>query len=185
MEFDEAGWWGDCGNSFHEEQKQIVCAIRMSLIPLWDVGHPPAFDLEGRSVLDVGGGPVSLLLKCVNRGPACIVIDPTAYPAWTHFRYHGCGIEHGVMRGEDFDRTGYDEAWCYNVLQHVDDPERIAVNMRAAAPHVRVFEWIDMPAYPGHPQSLTEADLNRWFDTTGTVEDLDDYGAVGRAWYVG
>lgn len=196
LTFDEAAWWGDCGNTFHEEEKQLVYTRYMGLLPIiagpWQggqPGHPPSFDLDRRSVIDVGGGPVSLLLKCVNRSPACRVIDPALYPPWVAMRYAACGIRYDYLRGEDMDEPEwvsypYDEAWCYNVLQHVDDPERVAANMRRAAAGVRVFEWIDLPAYPGHPQALTEADLNRWFGVTGGVADVDESGATGRAWFV-
>lgn len=77
----ETDWWGTCANTLQEEQKQLIYAARMGLVAQWGVGHPPVFDLEGRSVIDIGGGPVSLLLKCGNRGRA-VVADPAEWPVW-------------------------------------------------------------------------------------------------------
>jgi hypothetical protein len=132
----------------------------------------------------MGGGPASLLLKCVNHGPASMVVDPCAYPDWVRERYQAGGIGLRRMRGEDFtEPVQFSEGWLYNVLQHVEDPAAIVANLRAAAPVIRVFEWIDMPASEGHPQALTEAGLNEWFGVEGATEWLNENGCQGRSWY--
>lgn len=183
MSFDEDAWWGDCANTWHEEQKQFVYAKRMGLRAEWGGAHPPTFDLEGRSVIDIGGGPVSLLLKCVNRGYS-VVCDPGRFPAWVNARYRECAIEHwtqnaeGLSSGHDFD-----EAWIYNTLQHVHDPALVIEQARDAAKVIRVFEWIDIPPYPGHPHELTEERLDFWFGSKGFTVTLNESGAVGRAYY--
>lgn len=184
LSFDEADWWGDCGSTFHEEQKQIVYARRMGLVPNWYVAHPPEFDLQGRSVVDIGGGPVSLLLKCVNRGRS-VVADPATFPDWVTARYEACGIEYWRMEGESPSLSGYtlDEAWIYNVLQHVADPERVIANARGIAGTIRIFEWIDVAPYDGHPNTLKQSALNSWLDGVGYVAELNESGAVGRAYY--
>ena len=184
MSFDESGWWGTCGNTFHEEQKQIAYATRMGLRPNWAVAHPPVFDLEGRSVIDIGGGPVSLLLKCVNRGRS-IVADPGGFPEWVTERYGACGIEYWRTEGESDTLTGYslDEAWIYNVLQHVTDPKVVVANARGLADTIRIFEWIEIAPYDGHPHLLTELALNEWLGGKGFTANLNESGAVGRAYY--
>jgi hypothetical protein len=181
--FDEAAWWGDCGNTFHEEQKQITYATRMGLRPEWTVAHPPQFDLGGHSVIDIGGGPVSLLLKCVNRGHA-IVVDPADFPSWVFERYRHCDIELWHGKAEEIEGgPRYDEAWIYNVLQHVEDPELVIRNARASAEIIRLFEWVDQEPRPGHPNLLTEELLNGWLGGTGFVANVNENGAVGRAYY--
>lgn len=182
----EREWWGDCANTFHEEEKQLVYATRMGLTANWHVGHPPEFDLQGRSVADFGGGPASLLLKTVNAGERWVV-DPCRFPEWVYDRYAQCGI--------NFHRTGaeawkhpdsndrLDEIWIYNVLQHVEDPERVVWNARSWAETVRLFEWIDIEPYDGHPHKLTAANLEEWLGDSGIVEDVCENGAMGRAFY--
>lgn len=183
--FDEDAWWGSCASTFHEEQKQLAYAKRMGLRADWGGAHPPTFDLAGASVIDIGGGPVSLLLKCVNRG-GCAVVDPGRFPSWVTQRYEACGIMFWNGKGEEMDVEGmarFDEAWIYNTLQHVEDPEKVIANARAVSDIIRIFEWIDIPPYPGHPHLLTEAFLNRCCDTMGFVSQISETGAVGRAYY--
>lgn len=177
-------FWADCSNTYHEEQKQLVYAPRMGLRPIWDCAHPPTFDLEGRSVIDIGGGPISLLLKCVSRGRS-VVADPAPWPNWVRQRYEECGIEFWSMEGESESITGYsfDEAWIYNVLQHVVDPLQVIANARSIARTIRIFEWIDIDPYAGHPHLLTEILLDAALEGKGFVARLAENGAVGSAYY--
>lgn len=177
-------FWGDCSNTFHEEEKQIVYAPRLGLRPILDCAHPPTFDLEGCSVIDIGGGPVSLLLKSVNRGRS-VVADPAPYPNWVRQRYEECGIEFWAMPGESSSITGYsfDEAWIYNVLQHVVDPVKVIENARSIASTIRIFEWIDIDPYAGHPHLLTEILLDELLGAPGFTAQLNESGAVGHAYY--
>ena len=169
----ELAFWGDCLDTFGEERKHFVYAGLMGIDFTQPVG----------AVLDIGSGPVSMLLKCHARG-ACSVLDPLMdeFPAWVRHRYDEAGIAAWAARGEDLPRlAAYDEAWIYNVLQHVDDPERVVANARAAAGVVRLFEWVGIPAYPGHPHELAEADLRRWLGGRGTLTELAHEGCYGTA----
>lgn len=160
----EAAWWGTCANTFNEENKQILYANRMGLVDrgVDELGRWPSYDLAGATVIDIGGGPTSILLKCRGVGVG-LVIDPCSYPAWVYDRYSAAGIGYRTQPGEDIPPTGvYDEAWLYNVLQHTEDPELIVANARAVSRLVRIFEWIDTPTGDGHPQSTSEDDLLRW-----------------------
>jgi len=177
----ERQWWGDCTNTFAEEAKQITYAHRMGLVNETDGGHWPLYNLRGMSVLDIGGGPTSMLLKTHGRGQ-CVVADPCPYPQWVHARYLVAGIGYRQIAGEELldptasdnlvDHKKFDEAWIYNVLQHTDDPKLIIKNARALANRVRIFEWIDIPPHPGHPHELKERTLNEWLGGVGTVEDM-------------
>jgi hypothetical protein len=178
----ERDWWGDCLNTWHEEEKQLVYAPRMGLDAAYDVAHPPTFDLKYANVIDIGGGPVSLLLKCINRGPLCTVVDPCPYPKWVVDRYKQAGIEYIRAPAEKIGWEWFDEAWCYNVLQHVEDPEFIMKKMKTRAARQRIFEWIDIPAYEGHPHELTST-IMRGFFPTGTISNIAERGATGRAFY--
>jgi hypothetical protein len=141
-----------------------------------------AFDVQGRSILDIGGGPTSMMLKCLNLKEG-LVVDPLNYPEWTRQRYAIKNISVIVAPGEDLDESGWDEVWIYNCLQHTDDPRQIIENARAAAPVLRIFEWIDVPAHPGHPHELTEAKLNEWCGGKGGTVTLAERGCYGKAYY--
>ena len=173
----ERSWWGDCINTFAEETKQITYAHRMGLVNETDGAHWPYYNLAGRSVIDIGGGPTSMLLKC-HSGSRRVVVDPYQYPPWIRTRYDVANIEYYVEKGENLDElrplhgARFDEAWIYNVLQHTDDPRLIIHHARTFARTVRIFEWIDIPAHTGHPQELKRDLLNEWLAGAGVVEDL-------------
>lgn len=189
----EASWWGDCTNTYGEETKQRVYARAMG-IP--EVPHGPggfAYDLKGQTVVDIGGGPCSLLLRSVNLGvdkktrySKAVVIDPCAYPTWVAHRYMMGGISLRRVRGEAPIIGRYDLALIYNCLQHVEDPERIIANARKASKELKMFEWIDIPPHDGHPHMLTAASLQKWTGEQGNVGHFngdDESGCVGKAWY--
>lgn len=177
----EREWWGTCANTYGEETKQLVYAGLMEL-ELRDRGGPgPTIDLERKSVLDLGGGPASLLLKTTN-AERRTVVDPMSLPDWVLERYILAGIAFVPVPAETF-RTyqPYTEVWIYNVLQHVRDPRQVIEVAKASAPILRLFEWIDVPPYEGHPHELKRAELEQWIGGKGTIYDLDNGGAVGTA----
>lgn len=180
--FDENAWWGDCTNSFHEEEKQLAAASRMGLRPDWQVAHPPQYDIGGVSVIDIGGGPVSVLLKCVNKGRA-VVADPGRWPQWVLDRYTAAGIEYWRQPGEEISGYTFDEVWIYNTLQHVVDPEQVIARGFELAKTIRIFEWINIDPYPGHPHRLEQETLDKWLGSPGFVTKVNERGAVGTAYY--
>lgn len=185
----ERDWHGNCVNSFAEETKQITYAHRMGMHMSGEhLGKWPNYDLEGKSILDIGGGPYSILLKCFNHHD-CLVVDPCDYPAWVKLRYEVIGVRMERVMGEQLDTypfidAQYDEAWLYNVLQHVDDPEKIIANARQRAKTIRIFEWVNFPPHEGHPQELKPELLNEWLSGFGTVEQMsNENGCEGPAYY--
>lgn len=181
----ETGWWGDCLNTYGEEEKQLVYAGRMGLKTFHNGKSPYNIDLAGHSVLDIGGSVTSLLLKCVNRGVAT-VIDPMPIPKWAKDRYESGGITFTKMKGEQIhpeDEEIYDEVWIYNVLQHTDNPALICKNALAIGKIVRIFEWIGIKDEHGHPHELTEAGLNEWLGGEGKTELFNHYTLRGKAYY--
>jgi hypothetical protein len=173
----EKSFWKDCCHTLTEENKQVVYARHMALGEIangW-------LKFSGR-VMDIGGGPISMLLKCDDVAGS-VIVDPINYPAWTTARYAAKGIGVWTMRGEDLpDLTDtYDEVWIYNCLQHVDDPKLIIEKAKHIAPCVRMFEWVNIPAYKGHPQELKTTELREWLGAPYAVVDLTEtfgYGAV-------
>lgn len=179
----ERDWHGDCLLTFGEEAKQITYAYRMGLVNEPAYGKWPVYDLAGKSVVDLGGGPVSLLLKCVNRGD-CVVVDPCPYPEWISARYEAAEIRQVQVNAEDWrDAAFRDEAWCYNVLQHTVDPEAVIATARVQAKTLRIFEWIETETNVGHPHSLHAEELDRWISGTGQIGFVNENGAVGLAYW--
>jgi hypothetical protein len=177
MDF-EKDYWGNCCNTFDEDQKHYVYARFMGLKR---VGY--SFDVGGARIIDIGGGPTSMLLKTINLAPRSLVVDPLDYPVWTYDRYSTKGIDSMICRGEDIYEEGYDEAWIYNCLQHTDDPELIIQNALRAAKTLRIFEWVDIPPHEGHPIELTKEKLDRWIGKEGQTIQLGESGCFGKAYY--
>lgn len=174
----ESNWWGDCLNTWGEEQKQRHYATRMGLKELSNSQFSFYYNLDGKSILDIGGGPTSLLLKCVNYDKVK-VIDPLSYPDWITERYAYANIEYERICGEDVIETGYDEVWIYNVLQHVIDPIVIVNNAKRAGKIIRLFEWLEIGVAPGHPHNLLEDEMNEWLDGCGGIK----FSGGGKEYY--
>lgn len=180
----ENDWWGDCVNTLNEEKKQIVYAERMSITTIPDAKTPYNYSVEGADIIDIGGGPVSLLLKCFDRGN-CLVVDPLKLPDWVFERYMVSGIRVASIKGEEISpKLGkFDEAWIYNCLQHTENPEQVIKNAKQVSKLIRIFEWIDTPPNEGHPHTLTEESLNKWLGGEGQVEDMSSTPLKGKAYY--
>lgn len=179
----ETAYWGDCANTYDEEQKHWVYARLMGLKQLhWSLEDPPGL------ILDIGGGPVSMLLKCQRNSGQMLgaVLDPLPYPAWTRQRYMAHGIVTIQQRGEDPLPAAipWAEVWIYNCLQHTDDPELIVRNALGVAPVLRLCEWVDIPPHPGHPHMLTADALDEWTGGDGTTVDVAESGCYGRLYSV-
>lgn len=188
----EAEWWGDCTNTLGEELKQIEYAKRMGLHVIADskspfnitIPTPPYYYDKGPRILDIGGGPVSMLLRL--QGPfKGTVVDPQDVPDWVKARYASKGIRYVQSRAEDLaeDTKPYDEIWIYNCLQHTVDPQRI---LRWAVGHsklIRIFEWIDHPISIGHPHTLTKQMLNDELKGIGRIEENDMPNLFGHRYF--
>jgi 2-polyprenyl-3-methyl-5-hydroxy-6-metoxy-1,4-benzoquinol methylase len=183
---EEVNWWGTCANTFHEEEKQMVYARYMGLEFYEDHQSPYNIDLAGKYVLDIGGGPSSLLLKTKNGGSS-VVVDPCRYPDWVLDRYEFSGIILWQKPAEEINiKNAFDEVWMYNVLQHTEDPALIIQNGLNALRHsgvFRIFEWIDTAVNEAHPHSLTEDFFNEAFNERGDTVRLATAGCFGKAYY--
>lgn len=183
---EEADWWGDCANTFHEEEKQMVYAKYMR-IPFY-ADHQSPYNIAGnnKNIVDIGGGPSSLLLK-VKGADELAVFDPCDYPEWVSKRYAECGIDFYPLAGECIGDLAFvpHEVWIYNVLQHTEYPDQIirnALNELPPGGTFRIFEWIDTPVNTAHPQCLTQHMLNEWIDAEGHVTTLAERGCFGKAY---
>lgn len=179
----ESDWWGNCANTLTEDLKQMTYTRLMGLSFINHDGHL-VIDLKGKSIVDIGGGPTSILLKCINtKSP--VVVDPCDYPQWTADRYKSARIEVLKLPGEELkdSKTVFDEVWIYNCLQHTQDPALIIENAKKIGKALRIFEWIDEATNEGHPHILTEDKLNEWIGQKGSVVQLSENECYGKAYY--
>lgn len=175
----ERDWWEshtvNCTDTADEEAKQreYACLMGLEFIQGGEGWLAAPYDLKGKSVLDIGGGPVSLLLKCVNGGRR-VVVDPCEWPAWVLARYQAAGIEFVQAKGEGLDLgCVFDEVWLYNVLQHVQDPMQVIRVTQRHGRVIRLFEWLDGEVNETHPHILTQAKLDGWLGTRGQVQKMN------------
>lgn len=163
----ETNWHADCINSYQEESKQIEYAKRMGLVVEMINGRYPVIDFHNKTVIDIGGGPYSLLLKGVNvKGT---VVDPLPIPQWCQDRYKVAGINFIQRKAEDFAEGHYNIGLIYNCLQHTDNPQKIIGNMRKMCDLIYIHEWLDTPISDGHIHTIREAELNEWLDAKGMI----------------
>ena len=181
----EAKYWGGCYNAatFNEIQKQYVYAREMGLESFADAHGD--FDLQNKSILDVGGGPWSMLLRSYNYRRA-VVADPLPCPPSVLRRYKNYGINFQALPGEELDTDDhFDEVWIYNVLQHVMDPAEIIRRVQKLATRVRIFEWVYIPTDTCHPHLLTPEGLLNWFSGSRIehigIKQLNEQQCVGQA----
>ena len=160
----ESEYWGNCANTLDEDIKHFLYAKAMGIPKL----NAYQFTIGGRKILDIGGGPSSMLLQVKDHGGSKVV-DPIEWPSWTIERYKSHNVEYEQKTGEEINETGWDEVWIYNCLQHVIDPQKIIENAKKAAPILRIFEWLDIPAHEGHPHELKENLLNKWIGQSGYI----------------
>lgn len=182
----ESDWWANCLNTYGEEEKQLLYAAKMGLSFWHDKKSPYNIDIGKKSILDIGGGPASLLLKATGGGSKR-VLDPLPMPAWVQARYEAAGIELLSEPGESIPegRAPFDEVWIYNCLQHTKKPRDVVRNALNNGRLIRVFEWLNTVENVGHPHVLTQVKLDRWLGGEGKVEDLEGQAHCWGTCYYG
>lgn len=176
-------FWGNCMNTFDEEQKQYKYA---ELMGLKCSGYSFQLD-EPSKILDIGGTPVSILLKTNKILPHSLIVDPlmNEYPLWIKERYKHANIDTCNLFLDQIEKINdnFDETWIYNVLQYTTDPVKILKNIKKKSRILRIFEWIDIPPNNGFKHMLTEKMLNNALGVKGNVVQLNSNGCYGKAWF--
>jgi len=177
----ERAWWGVEPQSHWDEEveKQETYARLMGL--------PADLDMGTRTILDVGCGPVSMLLRTTHGG--AVGVDPLTMSEETKTKFAGANIALHQSKAEDFEPAQrFDEGWMYNCLQHVDEPNKVMAMLVRSADCVRIFEWIDLPMCEGHPHTLRVEQFEHWLPSdewnyaiwnVGELR-LNGNGAAGR-----
>ena len=153
QEFERKSW----GDQIYLEEtngeviKQNTYAFHLGLL---DNGFP--INLENKKILDVGAGPVSLLLRSENFKKA-VALEPLFYSEEVDLEYSKRGILLNRIPAEEMKyKKEFDEIWMYNCLQHVMSPVEILEKIKKAGNFLRIFEWINIEPHEGHPHLLTE-----------------------------
>jgi hypothetical protein len=183
----EKAWHGNCiATEFEEVPKQFIYAQHMGLNPQPQHNGDFALQVNGESILDIGGGPSSMLLRTQGFSKATVV-DPCNYPRWTLERYKDCGISLWKIKGEVVQDTVlplFDEVWMYNTLSHCENIEAVIASALAKGKIIRVFEWLNTPTNGAHLHTLTKDYLDILFKGIGKVETLTgERGCVGTAYH--
>ena len=145
----EKSFWGDYPSLDNGEvMKQDVYAKLMG------IGMP--HDAQQKSIIDFGCGPVGMLLRTSNFSKA-VGVEPLYFSDEVYDRYTRNNIKILQIPMEDYTSSEvYDEAWMYNLIEHVIDPVSCLQIMKTSAKTLRLFEWIDLPPRQGHPHTITE-----------------------------
>ena len=62
-------------------------------------------------------------------------------------------------------------------------PQLLLKKALAGGELIRLFEWIEIDPYPGHPHRLEKESLDEWLGASGFVTNVHESGAEGRAYY--
>lgn len=130
---------------------------------------------KGRTVLDVGGGPMPLGVLFDLPLKAYTVLDPlphveTGIPNHLNMIRVQCAAE-------EFTGGQHDEAWGYNVLQHVIDPAAVIATAKAHANVVRWFDWVDTPIESHHPHSVSAQWITAQFADWQILSNCREYAS--------
>lgn len=119
------------------------------------------FEQSGKTIIEVGSGPFPASGFC--NSSTRILFEPiwfaeleeaTKNPDTKWYRQALEDVE--VLPNAD-------EAFLFNCLQHVRDPEVVVERCKQMAPVVRFFEPVDYPTCVYHPHTFTQDDFVRWF----------------------
>jgi glycosyltransferase involved in cell wall biosynthesis len=174
----ERDWWGDEDNSRWEGERRKQCEYARLM------GLPDDLVLGDKSIVDIGAGPTSLLLRTISTGRK-VAVDPMPMADWVWKRYRDEGVELVQMKGEELAPFyTFDEVWIYNCLQHTENPVKVLEAAKRSGKRIRVFEWLVQYTDTGHLHALTEKLFRDAFSSpagewkvslwnTGTVNSLD------------
>lgn len=179
----EAEWHGNCVNSYNEETKQYIYSRFLGLdVYKVNTYGQVGWDFGDISVIDIGCGPYSLLMK--SDAKLKIGVEPCDYPEWVKMRYAAANVTFIQQPAEEFVYEGVaDEVLIYNCLQHVINPEKIIQNVLSYSKIVRIFEWVNNGVSDGHLHDLIPSELNRWLGGVGKSEFIDIGPCVGEAYW--
>jgi hypothetical protein len=113
-------------------------------------------DLSGRCIAEIGPADVPGLFYCVGTEKS-FVVEPMPSDILPTL-----GVKVRKAKAENVDYSKVDEVWLFNVLQHVQDPQKIVQKVKKAK-RVRWFEPVDQGTDACHLHNLTHDMFIEWF----------------------
>ena len=192
----EAGWYFEYINKYEHEEDwhnkpghMIMTAAGHSIFKKeLDIG----LDQTNKTILDIGGGPHSILLDC-NDFTEGVIVDPIDYRQTFEGLeevFGKCNIDFVPTEMENYDSKGktFDEIWCYNVLPHADDEKEFFDSLlKCCKPGtiIKITEPINLLPYEGHPLYVTPDTFNYLKDRCSNVIKEKCYNPEGYKWVHG
>lgn len=145
-------------------------------------------DLQGKRILDVGGGPNSILLRVINNG-ASVIVDPTKYTEnisglSSIFNSKNILFVCSTLEDLPIQYANYDEVWCYNTIMHTENSTEFIESLKQRVKPggiFRIMEPLTSRNDGHHPTTVT----NNTFDSLKTSsfeiikEDIVNYNGEG------
>jgi len=156
----------------NEKRKQRVYSMMLDL-----AGYES--EIKGRRIIDVGSGPQPLLLDWAEEGKVhhqSAVLDPLTFSNLDEERFKKAGLRRFTCRLEDVFKHNpgeFDEVWCYNVLQHVEDLNLCFENLKSLGMIVRIWEWIDDEIDDLHLHQISVEGIKEAFKDWEPVAELE------------
>lgn len=184
----EAEYWGDQALDNVNVQQEIK--FQQTYATYMGLSHAEfGALLEEKDVIDIGGGPVSMLLKRkVKRSGKSVVVDPLPLTPQSIHRYLEHQIFYWAAKAENalpiLGDKCYDEAWLYNCLAHVTDPEFVLKEAKRISHRLRIFEVLHTGTDYMHPWSFDREFFDNILGEGGSTITLTEPGGViGEAYY--
>jgi hypothetical protein len=118
-------------------------------------------NLSGKSVVEIGPARIAGLLFCTNYSKSYI-IEPTPYEG-IDYLYENKNIEIIKEKAESCNFPYVDEVWIFNLMQHVQDPDKLIEICKKHSKIIKFFEPIDLPTNNEHPYSFSLEDYKNYF----------------------
>lgn len=150
-------------------------------------------ELKNKTILEIGPAYYPALLN-VNTKES-YVVEPLfdQFPQQIRDLYNNKKINVLKCMAEDLDKVNlnFDEVWIFNLLQHVQDPEKVLNNAYQHSSKVRIFEPINLPTDICHPHTFDKKYFEDMFPKTqfkvhsgGSISNFHDanciYGTIFR-----
>jgi hypothetical protein len=118
-------------------------------------------NLKQKSIAEIGPARIPGLFFCKNYSKS-YVIEPTYYPETDEY-YRGKNIVRIFEKAENCKFPQTDEIWLLNLLQHVQDPDKLIALCKKNAKTIKFFEPIDYPISVEHPFTFSFEDYVEYF----------------------
>lgn len=171
----ESNYWGiftaELMTLKHQELYIDALNIRSDYFDVID----NSLNFSDKKILDVGGGPASLLLRTNNTKGNChdgiiegVIIDPVIITEHQLDRYKYFNLNFINDKGENIDlyyndKNHFDETIIYNCLQHVENPIEILDKITHISKRIRLSEPINASTDEAHLHEFTSKYFDDYF----------------------